>query len=68
LCADPNNPRLNCRSWLDAGPVGDHWVHTAETVVTSMGRANFSVDILLELHTGGPTPTSLVVRARKIGA
>jgi len=67
LCADPHNPLVNCRSWLDVGPVGEHWVHTAESVVTSLGRANFSVDILLELHTGGPTPAALVVRARKVG-
>lgn len=68
LCADPDNPALTSRSWFDAGPVGNHFVHTAESVVTSLGRANFVVDTLLEPHTGGPTPASLIVRARKVGA
>jgi len=68
LCDDSDNPALNSRSWLDNDPVGQHFVHTAESVVTSLGHANFGVDTLLEPHTGGPTPTSLIVRARKVGA
>jgi len=68
LCADSDNLALNARSWLDIGPVGEHYVHTAETVVTSLSRANFGVDTLLEPHSDGPTPNSLIVRARKVGA
>lgn len=68
LCSDPKNPLLNRHSWARQEPIGSRWVHTAEGVVTSLGRANFTVDILLELHAGGPLPVTLVVRARKLGA
>jgi len=67
LCADPDNPLLTARSWADAGPIDKRWVHTAEDVVTSLGRSNFAVDILLEPHTSGPLPVALVARARKLG-
>jgi len=68
LCADPDNPASNLRSWLDPEPVGEYFIHTAESVVTSLGHANFGVDTLLEPHVAGPTPVSLIVRARKVGA
>ncbi len=67
LCADPDNSLLNAHSWIDKGPIGGRWVHTAEDVVTSMGRANFVVDLLLEPHTNGPQPVTLLARGRKLG-
>ncbi len=67
LCADPDNSLLNAHSWIDKGPIDGRWVHTAEDVVTSMGRANFVVDLLLEPHTNGPQPVTLLARGRKLG-
>lgn len=67
LCADPDEPGRTIRTWETTDPVGDRWVHTAEAIVTSLTRANFAVDTLLERHHGAPTPATLVVRARKLG-
>ncbi len=67
LCADPQDPSRTARPWTSSAPVGERFVHTAEDLVTALGRTNFSVDTLLERHTDGPMPTTLVVRARKLG-
>ena len=65
LCVDSHNDSRVSRSWATGEPVGDRWVHTAEEIVTSLGRANFAVNNLLERHDGGPMPATLVVRAHK---
>lgn len=67
LCADPVDPTRTTRSWRSSDPIGERYIHTAEDLVTAFGRTNFAVDMLLERHAGGPTPASLVVRARKLG-
>jgi len=67
LCADPADASKTVRSWDDPDPIDERFVHTAEDVVTSLGRTNFSVDTLLERQTSGLMPSTLVVRARKLG-
>ena len=67
LCGDADDPDRTVRRWTDTGPVGDRWVHTAEELVTALGRANFAVDTLLERHAGALVPATLVIRARKLG-
>jgi len=67
LCADPVDPSRNVQSWRSRDPIGERYVHTAEDVVTALSRTNFTVDLLLERHAGGPMPASLIVRARKVG-
>ncbi len=68
LCADEANPRLNVRPWNDTNPVDGRWIHTADNIVTSLGRANFAVDTLIEHHAGGSLPVTLAVKARRLGA
>lgn len=68
LCADPVDPTRTVRSWRSDDKVGERYVHTAEGLVTSLSRTNFVVDVLLERHAGGPTPTTLLTRARRVGA
>lgn len=67
LCADPDDPARIVHPWDTQLPVADRWVHTAEALVTSLTRANFAVDNLLERRADAPVPATLVVRARKLG-
>lgn len=67
LCADPADPTRTARRWTDPGTVGDRYVHRAEDVVTALVRANFAVDTLLERHDTALVPSTLVVRARRLG-
>jgi SAM-dependent methyltransferase len=67
LCADADDSARTATPWDTADPIGDRWVHTAESIVTSLGRANFAVDNLLERRSDGPLPSTLVIRARKLG-
>jgi hypothetical protein len=52
----------------DARPYGTG-VRTVSEWFTSLGRANFRVDVMHELGVGqrSPVPTTLVLRARKEG-
>ncbi len=67
LCSDPTDSSRTIRSWADRDPVGERFVHTAENLVTSLGRTNFAIDTLLERHDGSSMPSVLVARARKLG-
>lgn len=67
LCADPDDPDRLVTDWDHREPLGDRFVHTAEEIVTSLGRANFAVDTLLERRDAARLPATLVVRARKLG-
>ena len=67
LCADPNDAARITEPWDTGEMIGDRWVHTAEAIVASLGRANFAVDIVLERRSGDLLPATLVVRARKLG-
>lgn len=42
--------------------------HTVSSVFTSLTRSNYRVDTLLEPHDDGPTPASMIFRARKLGS
>ncbi len=67
LCVEPDDPVRTVRAWDRHEPVGERWVHTTEQVVTALARSNFAVDTVLERHTGGFLPATLVIRARKLG-
>jgi len=68
LCADPADPARTIVAWDGPDPIGNRYVHTAESLITACSRTNFAVDLLLERHAGGLTPSSLIVRARRLGA
>lgn len=68
LTAATDDPDRTTTAWDHTGPVGDRWIHTAESIVTSLTRANFAVDQLLERRAAALVPATLVVRARKLGA
>lgn len=66
LCADDDNPAQTVRSWNDSRPVGGRWIHNIESVVSSMCRAKFVVDAVIERHVDDDLlPSTLLVRARK---
>ncbi len=66
LCADKKNPALTVRSWNGNRPVGGRYIHTIESIVSSMCWAKFVVDTVLERHVGDDLlPSTLLVRARK---
>lgn len=68
LCADPDNPALTTTAWTASGPIKGHgrYIHNAETIVSSMCRAKFVVDTLIERHAdNNMLPATLLVRARK---
>ena len=67
LAADPADADRAVTAWDDREPVGDRWIHTAESIVTSLTRANFAVDQLLERRDTALVPATLVIRARKLG-
>jgi 2-polyprenyl-3-methyl-5-hydroxy-6-metoxy-1,4-benzoquinol methylase len=67
LTADPADPDRAVTPWDSPDPIGDRWIHTAESIVTSLTRANFAVDQLLERRADALVPATLVVRARKLG-
>jgi SAM-dependent methyltransferase len=67
LCADADDADRVVRAWDTTDPIDGRWIHTAESIVTSLGRANFAVDTVLERRAGGLLPATLVVRARKLG-
>jgi SAM-dependent methyltransferase len=67
LCADPTDRSRTIRSWTDPTPVGDRHVHRAEDLVGPLVRANFAVDTLVEAHDGAMVPSTLLVRARRLG-
>lgn len=78
---DPDDPeRRVVRSYWDAGNIGTDVPRTIAGLFTSLGRANFRVDALLEPQPspGGPrgtgwvdlmrfAPATLILRARKHG-
>lgn len=66
LCADPDNPALTIRPWTGDSPINGRHIHTVESIVSSMCRAKFVVDTLLERHIeDDPLPATLLVRSRK---
>ncbi|MEZ5246830.1 MAG: class I SAM-dependent methyltransferase [Acidimicrobiales bacterium] len=67
LAADPVDPNRTTTPWDSPDPIGDRWIHTAESIVTSLTRTNFAVDQLLERRDEALVPATLVVRARKLG-
>ncbi len=69
LCADPVDAQRTIRRWDDPSPLGDRWVHRAEDLVTTLRRANFEIDVLLERHSRAPgvLPSTIVVRSHKQG-
>jgi SAM-dependent methyltransferase len=67
LCADPQDPTRTIHPWDTGDWIGGRRIHTVEAIVTSLGRANFAVDTVLERRAGDPLPATLVVRARKLG-
>ena len=68
LTADPDDPTRVAQSWETRNPIGERHLHTAEDLVSAFTRANFAADALLERHHGGPTPATLLARARRLGA
>ncbi len=56
------------QSWKTDNPIGERHVHTAEDLVTAFTRSNSAVDVLLERRHSGPTPVTLLARARRLGA
>ena len=68
LTTDPADDSRIVRSWKTTEAIGERHVHTAEDIVTAFTRTNFAVDVLLERHNGGPTPVTLLARARRLGA
>lgn len=67
IAADPDDPDRTVVAWDTDEAVGDRFIHTAEHIVTSLTRANFAVDQLLERRDAANVPATLVVRARKLG-
>lgn len=67
LTAATDDPNRSATAWDHSEPIGDRWVHSAESIVTSLTRANFAVDQLLERRDTALTPATLVIRARKLG-
>ncbi|MCQ3807517.1 MAG: class I SAM-dependent methyltransferase [Acidimicrobiaceae bacterium] len=66
LCADQHDPALTIRPWNGNRPVGERYIHNVESIVSSMCRAKFVVDTVLERHADDDMlPSTLVVRARK---
>ncbi len=66
LCADQNNPALTIRAWTEDRPVEGRYVHNVESIVSSLCRAKFVVDTVLERHVDDhPLPATLLARARK---
>lgn len=79
--AEPDDPAGAIRrSYWDPAPVGDGLPRTISALFTSLGRANFRVDAVLEPQpsTAGPrsggwvdsmryVPATLIIRARKQG-
>ncbi|HEX9992146.1 MAG TPA: methyltransferase domain-containing protein [Acidimicrobiales bacterium] len=58
------------RSWFDRSPVDGIRPRTVADLFTALGRAGFRVDTLIEPEPpggGARVPTTLVVRARKVG-
>jgi predicted SAM-dependent methyltransferase len=68
LTADPHDPARVAQSWEARKPIGERHVHSAEGLVTAFTRTNFTVDVLLERHHGGPTPVTLLARGRRLSA
>jgi cyclopropane fatty-acyl-phospholipid synthase-like methyltransferase len=78
---DPDDPERRVqRSYWDTAPIGPDVPRTIGAVFTSLGRANFRVDAVLEPQpaTSGPrggcwsdamsyVPATLIIRARKQG-
>lgn len=67
LCTDPADRARTIRAWTDPEPVGDRHVHRAEDIVGALIRANFAIDTLMERHDGAMVPSTLLVRARRLG-
>ena len=66
LCADKTNPAVTVRAWNGDRSVGSRYIHSTESIVSSMCRAKFIVDTVLERHADdGLLPATLLVRARK---
>lgn len=66
LCADPDDPAQTVRAWTGNRPIDGRYIHTSESIVSSLCRAKFVVDTLLERHADDNLlPTTLLVRARK---
>ena len=66
LCADPDNPALTIRPWTGKRPKKGRYIHTVESIVSSLGRAKFVVDTVLERHADdNMLPATLLTRAHK---
>ena len=64
---DGGDPPVVRRSYFERGVVGDHVHRPLADLFTSFGRANFRIDTLLEPEDDPLVPSTLVVRARKVG-
>lgn len=67
ITAADDDPNRTVTAWDHREPIGERWLHSAERIVTSLTRANFAVDQLLERRDTALTPATLVIRARKLG-
>lgn len=66
LCADPKNPAVTTEAWTSNRSVRGRYIHGVESIVSSMCRAKFVVDNLLERHVDDNLlPTTLIARGRK---
>ncbi|MDE0701220.1 MAG: class I SAM-dependent methyltransferase [Acidimicrobiaceae bacterium] len=66
LCADPDNPALTIHPWNGDRAINGRHIHTIESIVSSLCRAKFVVDTLLERHIeDNLLPATLLTRARK---
>ena len=66
LCADRDNPALTIRPWNGNRHIDGRYIHNVESIVSSLCRAKFVVDTMLERHSDDDMlPSTLLTRARK---
>lgn len=68
LCAAPDDSNRTVTAWTAGDMVGERVIHTTESIVTALSRANFAIDTVLErADDDSLVPATLIVRARKLG-
>ncbi len=69
LCADPDDPNRVNRPFDDREPIDGRYPHSTDSIVTSLLRANFGIDLLMERRGGNESflPSTVIVRARRLG-
>lgn len=72
LLTNPDHPTTIVRGYGSGGPLGENefgtYPHSIGDVFTQFTRANFRVDTMIEPAGNASVPSSMVVRARKIGS